>query len=73
MKYKNNSMTIRFDESSFMQIKEIAKAMKCNYSVVIRALVKNSIEQMIDDNGNIRYGAKAKELESKLRGNADDS
>lgn len=70
MMKKSSSMTVRFDDRTFMQIREIAKEMKCNYSVVVRALVQRSLEDLQAKEG---YGEKEEKLGVQCISNADDS
>ena len=50
---KNKRVMVRFDESTFMALNEIATRMDTNISVVIRAFCRKQINDITDINGNI--------------------
>lgn len=45
---------VRFDESTFMALNEVARKMRTNLSVVIRAFCRKQISEITDDKGNLR-------------------
>lgn len=44
---------VRFDERTLMLINELARKMKENRSVVIRAMVMKSLNELLDDAGQL--------------------
>lgn len=67
---KDKRVMVRFDESTFMALNEVAIKMKTNLSVVIRAFCKKQISEITDINGNIILHEGA---ESKQQCAVDDS
>lgn len=57
---KDKRVMVRFDESTFMSLNEVAKKMKTNISVVIRAFCRKEINELTDINGNIILHEKRK-------------
>jgi len=53
MKQKLNHITVRLSDSSMMYISEIMKEFNSNQSTVIKMLIMNSINQLIDEEGNL--------------------
>ena len=51
---KNNRLMVRFDDNTFMKLKEISRATGSNYSVVIRSLVKRQLDEPTDNQGNLK-------------------
>ena len=57
---KNNRLMIRFDDNTFMKLKEISTATGCNYSVVVRSLVKKQLDELTDTSGNLKLDGQKK-------------
>ncbi len=53
MKQKLNHITVRLSDSSMMYINEIMKEYNSNQSTVIKMLIQHSINQLIDNAGNL--------------------
>ncbi len=68
---KDKRVMVRFDESTFMALNEVAIKMKTNLSVVIRAFCRKQISDITDTNGNIILHEKR--TQSKQQGVIDDS
>ena len=51
---------IRFDDNTFMKLKEIAKTTGNNYSVVVRSLVMRQLEELTDTSGNLKLDGQKK-------------
>lgn len=68
---KDKRVMVRFDESTFMALNEVAIRMETNISVVIRAFCKKQISEITDVNGNITLHEK--QTESKQQCAIDDS
>ena len=62
---------VRFDESTFMALNEVAIKMGTNLSVVIRAFCRKQISEITDKDGNIKLNEQR--TESKKQGAIDDS
>lgn len=62
---------VRFDDSTFMALNEIAKNMNTNLSVVIRAFCRKQINEITDSDGNLKIHDKR--TESKQQSSIDDS
>lgn len=57
---KDKRVMVRFDDSTFMSLNEVAKKMNTNLSVVIRAFCRKEINELTDKNGNIILNEKRK-------------
>lgn len=68
---KDKRVMVRFDESTFMALNEVAIRMETNLSVVIRAFCKKQISEITDKDGNIKLNEQR--TESKQQGAIDDS
>lgn len=68
---KDKRVMVRFDESTFMALNEVAIKMKTNLSVVIRAFCRKQISEITDTNGNLKLHEERKE--GKHKGVIDDS
>lgn len=68
---KDKRVMVRFDESTFMSLNEVAIRMRTNLSVVIRAFCKKQISEITDKDGNIKLNEQR--TESKQQGAIDDS
>lgn len=68
---KDKRVMVRFDESTFMALNEVAIKMKTNLSVVIRAFCRKQISDITDTNGNIILHEKR--TQGKQQGVIDDS
>lgn len=68
---KDKRVMVRFDESTFMALNEVAIRMRTNLSVVIRAFCKKQISEITDKDGNIKLNEQR--TESKQQGAIDDS
>lgn len=53
MKQKLNHITVRLSDSSMMYISEIMREYNSNQSTVIKMLIQHSLNQMIDNAGNL--------------------
>lgn len=51
---------IRFDDNTFMKLKEIAKTTGNNYSVVVRSLVMRQLDELTDISGNLKLDGQKK-------------
>ena len=51
---------VRFDDNTFMKLKEIAKTTGNNYSVVVRSLVMKQLEELTDTSGNLKLDGQKK-------------
>ncbi|MCR8874318.1 hypothetical protein [Phocaeicola barnesiae] len=69
---KDKRVMVRFDESTFMALNEVAIKMKTNLSVVIRAFCRKQISDITDTNGNLMIHDKERP-ESKQQSAIDDS
>ena len=47
-------ISIRFDDRTLMLLNELARLTGSSLSLLVRALVMRSIDELVDDNGNIR-------------------
>ena len=45
--------SVRFDEHTWMLLKEVSENMGVNMSVVIRSMVARSLREITDDSGNL--------------------
>lgn len=68
---KDKRVMVRFDESTFMALNEVAIKMGTNLSVVIRAFCRKQISEITDKDGNIKLNEQR--TESKQQGAIDDS
>ena len=68
---KDKRVMVRFDESTFMSLNEVAIRMRTNLSVVIRAFCKKQISEITDKDGNIKLNEQR--TESKQQSAIDDS
>lgn len=49
----NKRRSVRFDEYTWMLLKEVSEKMGVNMSVVIRSMVARSLREITDDSGNL--------------------
>ena len=49
----NKRRSVRFDEHTWMLLKEVSEKMGVNMSVVIRSMVARSLREITDDPGNL--------------------
>ena len=45
---------VRFDDNTFMKLREIARSTGNNYSVVVRSLVMRQLDELTDTSGNLK-------------------
>lgn len=47
-------ISIRFDERTLMLLDELSQLTGSSLSLLVRALVKRSLDELVDDEGNIK-------------------
>lgn len=57
---KNNRLMVRFDDNTFMKLREIARTTGNNYSVVVRSLVMRQLDELTDTSGNLKLDGQKK-------------
>ncbi|OAV72571.1 hypothetical protein Barb6_00982 [Bacteroidales bacterium Barb6] len=60
---KSNRKTVRFDDRTWMLLKELAGRTGTTVSTVIRSLAAHGIEKLIDEKGDWKDGEAKKEEE----------
>lgn len=48
--------SIRLDERTMLQVRELAELTHSTPSIVIRALIRRAINEITDDEGNFHFG-----------------
>lgn len=51
---KNKMLAIRFDERTWMLLNELSEKTGANISVIIRSMVIQGIDEIVDESGNLK-------------------
>lgn len=51
---KENNVSVRLDSRDLMLLNELKEITGTNRSVLVRSMIKNNIDNLIDENGNFK-------------------